>query len=60
VSPRGILSAVGRVGHRRAPHRLDADGKAQAVTRATVLIIGATSDIGARRIAPAAPGRPAP
>ena len=58
MSPAGPLSA-GRVGHRNAPHRLDSAGEAQAVTRATVLIIGA-SDIGARRRASAAPGRPAP
>ena len=58
MSPRGILSA-GRVGHRRAPHRLDSAGEAPTVTRATVLINGATSNIGARRRASAAPGRPA-
>ena len=59
MSPGGIPS-VGGVGHRRAPHRLDADGEAQAVARATVLIIGAASDIGARRIASTPQGRPGP
>lgn len=56
MSPRGILSAS-RVGHRHAPRRRDSAGEAQAVTRATVPIIGSTSDIGARRRASASPGR---
>ena len=49
MSGRGIPVRRGHVGHPRTPHRLDAAGEARAVTCATVLIIGATSDIRARR-----------
>ena len=50
----------GHVEQRRTPPRLGRAKEARTVNRETVLIVGASSDIGARRRASAAPRRPAP